>query len=206
MSTYEQYESLYDWSVLSFPVLLKDIHKFEIVNNESVNVYGCINYKCTISDEIDREDNNDDTEDESIDTSTESEILHDNEVCRELLEKLQCSSDEGDESAHEATHNAVGSNDEVRPTKERRYTIHPLKVANKIIQISDEDGNIIENRQVNLLLTEKAEISIIIPPLPTLTVLLDPNNMFLIVSATKLSALVPAITKYCDMSRRECNC
>ena len=102
---------------------------------------------------MDGEDNNDDTEDESIDTRTESEILHDNEVCRELLEELEWSSDEDDESAHEATHNAEGSNDEVRLKKERRNTIHFLKVAHKIK--CDEDGNIIENRHVNLLLTEK---------------------------------------------------
>ena len=75
--------------MLSFPVLLKDINKFEKVNNVSVNVYGCTDYKCTISDEMDGEDNIDDAEDESIDARTESEILHDIEVCRELLEEVE---------------------------------------------------------------------------------------------------------------------
>ena len=41
---YRHYEKLYDWSSLNFPVLLKDITKFEKANNIRVNVYGCTNY------------------------------------------------------------------------------------------------------------------------------------------------------------------
>ena len=40
VDSYRRYEDQYDWSMLMFPVLLRDIQKFEKANNVSINVYG----------------------------------------------------------------------------------------------------------------------------------------------------------------------
>ena len=68
VASYRAHEQNYDWSMLTFPVLLKDIKKFEKTNNMSINVYGCTNYK--VSDELAGEE----------DARTEAEILHDQEL------------------------------------------------------------------------------------------------------------------------------
>ena len=52
VASYRHYENLYDWSILIFPVLLKDITKFEKANNISVNVYGCTNYDDKVCKEL----------------------------------------------------------------------------------------------------------------------------------------------------------
>ena len=46
---YRHYEKNYVWSMLKYPVAIRDITKFEKANRISVNVYGCTNYK--VSDE-----------------------------------------------------------------------------------------------------------------------------------------------------------
>ena len=134
VSSYSTYEELYDWSMLTFPVALKYIKKFEERNNVIVNVYGCTNYPCNKPDESLNEDNNIGVDSMEDDTRSESEILRDNDVCEELLEELQCSSDDEEDYM-----------DEEDKSKKPNNRIHPLKVSKKVIQSCDENGDLIEN-------------------------------------------------------------
>ena len=124
--------------MLTFPVALYDIKKFEKANNVTINVYGCTNYKLPDGEiAVDPDD-----------ARSEAEILEDSKLCHDLLDELECSSDSGDDDSHVVPQ---------KPKKKKKNSIHPLKVVDVPLQKFDEDGNIIENRHLNLLLTESNE-------------------------------------------------
>ena len=136
VSSYRIYESNDDRSMLGVPVKLYDIKRFEKANTISVNIYGCINYKVVDDDECDDDILNDDAiHDEMLNEVT----VHD-ETCRELLQEMEVSSDEEDETLSP-----------LQPRK-KSNSIHQLRISDNIQQRYDELGNVIENRLVNLLL------------------------------------------------------
>ena len=54
----------YDYSMLTFPVKIKDIHKFEKKNNISINVYGAEKKKKILLEHLYKKDNETEEEEE----------------------------------------------------------------------------------------------------------------------------------------------
>ena len=150
--SYREYENLYDWSMLSFPVSLDQIEKFEEKNNVSIHVFAVYHkddVETMMKNFDDETANNQMNIDVTIDQGSPSpakqkkcDISGLNSGFSEKIDEYQSSDVDSPEASSDTK------------LKQKAGTIFLRRSAEKVLETYDDNGKLLENRHANLLLTE----------------------------------------------------